>query len=178
MTVSSAVAGTSAANGPSPTWNWSPPLPPAGVPYWVWPPRPLAVAKWLAAYFLRPTDRLLYLLFALCVGFWLQPVTAAQAALSADWVLPVFLRNVLALALVAGGLHLWFHTWRGQGTAFEFDPPDPGRRRGSRFFLGHQTWDNMFWTMIYGAPVATAWEVLARVMYANGVFVQIVYRSQ
>ena len=177
MAVKSGDAGAPAATGAASAWNWHPPLPLADVPYWAWPPRPLALAKWLIAYFSRPTDRLLYLLFALCVGFWLQPVTGAQAVLSADWVLPVLLRNVLALAVVAGGLHLWFHTFRGQGSDCEFDPADPGKRRGSRFFLGHQTWDNIFWTMAYGAPVATAWEALARVMYANGVFVQIDFAS-
>ena len=173
MTVKTGDTGTLGASASSSAWIWHPPLPLAGVPYWDWPPRPLAVLNWLVAYFVRPTDRLLCLLFALVVGFWLQPVTEAQAVLSADWVLWVFLRNFVALAIVAGGLHLWFHTFRCQGSDFEFDPPDPGRRRGSRFFLGHQTWDNMFWTMAYAAPVATAWEVLARVMYARGVFVQI-----
>ena len=175
MTVKIGDAGTPAApaSGTSSTWNWHPPLPLAGVPWWDWPPRPPAVVKWLGAYFFRPSDRLLFLLFALFVGLWLQPVSEAQAVLAADWLLWTLLRNALALAVVAGGLHLWFHTFRGQGGAFEYDPPDPARRRGPRFFLGHQTWDNIFWTMAYGAPVATAWEILARLMYAQGVFVQI-----
>ncbi|MXW91809.1 MAG: sterol desaturase family protein [Rhodospirillaceae bacterium] len=154
-------------------WNWHPPVPLAGVPYWDWPPRPLAVAHWLVAYFTRPSDRTLFLIFALFVGLWLQPVDAAQSTLSAGWPLEVLLRNVIALAVVAGGLHLWFHTYRVQESAFEYDRPDAARRRGRRFFLGHQTWDNMFWTMVYAAPVATAWELLARVMYARGVFTGI-----
>ena len=98
MTVKTGDTGTLGASASSSTWNWHPPLPLAGVPYWDWPPRPLAVVKWLVAYFVRPTDRLLCLLFGLVVGFWLQPVTEAQAVLSADWVLPVFLRNALAYA--------------------------------------------------------------------------------
>ena len=149
MTVNTGDTGTPAApaSATSSIWNWHPPLPQAGVPWWDWPPRPPAVAKWLAAYFFRPSDRLLFLLFALFIGFSLQPVSEAQAVPAADWMLRVFLRNALALAVVAGGLHLWFHTFRGQGRAFEYDPPDPARRRGPRFFLGHQTWDNIFWTM-------------------------------
>ena len=126
MTVKTGDTGTLGASASSSAWSWHPPLPLAGVPYWDWPPRPLAVLKWLVAYFVRPTDRLLCLLFALVVGFWVQPVTEAQAVLSADWMLWVFLRNALALAVVAGGLHLWFHTFRCQGSDFEFDPPDPG----------------------------------------------------
>ena len=72
----------SSGGGSASTWNWHPPLPLADVPYWAWPPPPLALAlaKWLIAYFSRPTDRLLYLLFALCVGFWLEPVTGAIRA--------------------------------------------------------------------------------------------------
>ena len=50
------------------TWNWRPPVPLAGVPWWDWPPRPLAAVKWLVACFFKPTDRLLFLLFALFVG--------------------------------------------------------------------------------------------------------------
>lgn len=154
-------------------WNWRPELPLQGVPQWSWPPRLLAALGWLAAWYTRPSDRLCFLAFAVLVGFWLQPVSAAQAQLSPDWVFWVFVRNVLALAVVAGGLHLWFHTFRCQGSLYEFDPPDPARRRGARFFLGHQTWDNIWWTMVFAAPVATAWEVMARLMFAGGIFRQI-----
>ena len=175
MTVKADSAGAAAApvSPVSPAWSWHPALPLAGVPWWDWPPRPVAMLKWLAAYFFRPSDRLLFLLLALLIGLWMQPVTEAQTVLSADWLLPVLLRNALALAVVAGGLHLWFHTFRCQGGAFEFDPPDPARRRGSRFFLGHQTRDNIFWTMVFGLPIATAWEALARMMYAQGAFVRL-----
>ena len=105
------------------TWNWRPPVPLAGVPWRDWPPRPLAAVKWPVAYFFKPTDRLLFLLFALFVGLWLLPVSEAQAVLGADWLLQADLRNALALALVAGGLRLWLHTFRGQGSACEIVLP-------------------------------------------------------
>ena len=59
------------------------------------------------------------------------------AALSADWVLPVLLRNAMALAVVAGGLHLWFHTFRGQAaTASSTRPiPEGGAGRASSWAI-------------------------------------------
>ena len=37
----------------SAAWNHHPPLPLDPVPYWHWPPRPLALGKWLFENFLQ-----------------------------------------------------------------------------------------------------------------------------
>ena len=151
----------------SKSWNWHPDLPLTRVPYWVWPPRPLAVLKWLRGYWLQFSDRNVYVVLALAFGLWLMPVTAAQTELELGWVSQVLLRNYVAMLVVAGGLHLWFYTFNAQAHELKYDPR-PMERRKPLFFLGHQTWDNMFYTLLYAVPIATSYEVLMRTMYASG----------
>lgn len=160
-------------SGRSKSWNWHPKLPVEDVPYWYWPPRPLALGRWLFENFLQASDRAAYLIFAVVLAFWLQPVTEAQATLSADWVAWVFFRNAIALLVVAGGLHFWFYGIDAQGNLLKYDPRPIAKRKSKTFKFGYQTWDNMFYTLAFGLPIATAYEVLARMMYANGYFAQI-----
>ncbi|MBN33404.1 MAG: desaturase [Rhodospirillaceae bacterium] len=169
-TTSSPPSNTSSAKG---TWNWHPELPVTGVPYWAWPMRPLTVLKWLFSNFLQFTDRAAYLVFALVLAFWLHPVTPEQASLSFDWTGWILLRNAIALLVVAGGLHMWFYGFNAQGDTLKYDVRPMPREKHDKYTFGYQTWDNMFYSLASGLPIATAWEILARVMYARGVFVEI-----
>lgn len=151
-------------------WNWHPRLPIEGAPFFVWPLRPLQAVKWLFFAYFPLSDRLLYVLFSLIVAYWLQPVTGAQAVFSADWMSIVVLRNLMALLVVAGGLHYWFYVLRGQGDQDKYDPRAMLEDNQRLFKFGHQTWDNMFYSLVSGVPVASAYEIAARWMYANGSF--------
>lgn len=150
-------------------WNWHPDLPLFGAPFWDWPVRPLASLKWLVSAYFPLSDRALYLLFALGVACIFQPVTAAQAVLSPDWIAVVLVRNYLAVLVVAGGLHWWFYVFRGQGDEEKYDPRAMLEDNQRLFKFGRQTRDNMFYSLASGVPVASAYEVGVRWMYANGI---------
>lgn len=152
----------------SKTWNWHPELPLGFNPYWHWPPKPVSILKWLVGNFLQFSDRVIFLAFAFAVAIWIQPLTQAHAVFSPDWVLLALLRNYIALLVVAGGLHLWFYGIDAQGNRLRYDTRPIKGRKNSLFMFGYQTWDNMFYALAYGAPIATGYEVLARWMYANG----------
>ncbi len=158
----------------SKTWHWHPKLPLDPVPYWLWPPQPLSVLKWLAGYWFKLSDRFIYVIFALTLAYWLQPVSQIQASLAADWIGAILLRNYLLMLIVIGVLHLWFYGYNAQGHELKYDPR-PMSRKKSLFFLNNQTWDNMFYTLVYGVPIATGYEILVRYLYANDLIVMITF---
>ena len=81
----------------------------------------------------------------------------------------MYLRNLGLMILIAGGLHLFFHTFRAQGDRRKFDTRDLVRN-DARFFTGNQTRDNIFWSCTSGVGIWTAYEVIMMWGYANGWF--------
>ncbi len=145
---------------------WHPPLPLEGVPVFVWPPRPLAALKYLVS---------LTFLWSIIVPFgalaaftwtYLQPALERCVDFQADWILEMYARNLGLVIVVAGGLHLYFHTFKRQGAARKFDPRDLVENH-RRFFTGRQVWDNMFWSCTSGVTTWTAYEVFFMWAYAN-----------
>ena len=148
-------------------WNHTPPLPIAVSPLWQWPPRPLAVLKWYADAWFFLTINMGILALALGSYLWLSPSLLQAADLQLWWVTMIWLRNLVLTLAVAGGLHLWFHVWRKQGTDKKYDPR-PFPRQGRMFSFSDQVRDNMFWTLASGVTVWSALEVLVWWMMANG----------
>jgi sterol desaturase/sphingolipid hydroxylase (fatty acid hydroxylase superfamily) len=79
----------------------------------------------------------------------------------------VLLRNFVAVFVVVGGLHIWFYGIDGQGNVLRFDTRPINSRKNALFAFGYQTWDNMFYTLAFGVPIASAWEIFIRYQFAN-----------
>ena len=147
--------------------DWQPPYPVRYAPLFEWPPRPLAVLKWLLSYpgFLWPWNSV-YLLITVVSWFYLQPALSRCVELKADWIGLMFLRNLGLLWLISGGWHLLLFTFKVQGTERKYDPRwlsanDP------KFLFRSQVYDNIFWSCISGCSVWTAYEVLYMWAAAN-----------
>jgi len=80
-----------------------------------------------------------------------MPGLATFEALSWSWILPLYLRNLLLMAVVAGSLHLYLYTCRKQGKRLKYDPRER-HETGRKFWFGNQVHDNMFWSL--GSGVA------------------------
>ena len=132
-----------------------------------WPPRPLAALKWLFGYpgYLLPWIGFL-MLIPLVTWFFLTPDLAMMKTFEFDWIATVFFRNVGLLVLVAGGFHFRFYIQKAQGTRYKYNENWPGKHR--RFLFGHQTRDNIFWSIVSGCTVWTAYEVVSYWLFANG----------
>ena len=93
----------------------------------VWPPRPLAVLKWLLGYpgFLWPWNSV-YLLITLVTGGACNRAGSLRHV-SAGWIADVPSQSVL-LWLTAGGWHLLLYTFKVQGTERKYDPRWLNRR--------------------------------------------------
>ncbi len=153
-------------------WNHHPDLPIPVSPILSWPPRPLAWLKWIARYWLAVSSVTLELVFAIVIYQWLQPSWATMQSLAPGWVFQIWLRNLILIFLVAGGLHLWFYSFSAQGKRLKFDARDLMRNNGTYTFR-NQVWDNMFWTIASGVTAWTAYEVLYFWAAANGYAPQI-----
>ncbi len=147
-------------------WAFLPDVPTKPAPYFAWPPRPVDSVKYAIRNHLWVNDRTFYILLALVVGLWLQPVDDEQQDLAAGWVAEVLVRNYVAVLIIVGGLHWWFYVRNGQGGTLRYDDRALGRNKRI-FFTGDQVRDNVFYTLAYGVPIASSWEIWARWMYAG-----------
>jgi len=148
-------------------WHYTPALPIKPSPYFNWPPKLSAVFKWMIGGWFPLSERLIILLVAIVSAYFFHPTIEQSKALSFDWVAQIYVRNFTLMCLVAGGLHLYFYIWRMQGDDFRFDIR-PLVKSGRVFTFNSQVRDNMFWTLVSGVTVWTAYEVLMMWALANG----------
>ena len=130
-----------------------------------WPPRPLAAIEWTLRMIFYPWV-LLYLTMSVVIWKWLLPSEATMSSLELGWIAGIWLRNLVIVSLIAGGLHWWLYVRRAQGEDFKFNPRWPGT--GSKFTFGSQVRDNTFWTMTSGVAFLTAYESLTHWAYSSG----------
>ena len=130
------------------------------------PLRPLPCIKWFWHDIVYPYGILFFALAALAWHYF-TPDFAAMATLKPGWMAAIWLRNVILLCLVAGGLHWWLYIKRAQGGEFKYDrrPPATGNRA---FLWGDQVRDNIFWSVASGSVIWSAFEIVSLWLYASG----------
>lgn len=148
-------------------WHYTPALPLHLAPYWDWPIKPREALGFFLRSWSPAAQRFLMLLFAIITWQWFTPDLDRAQTLQADWVFEIWLRNLIILVTVAGGLHLILHRFGIQGDDFRYDlrPMAKGSRR---FTFRNQVWDNMFWSLGPALVFWTFWEALMYWSYANG----------
>lgn len=136
-------------------------------PFFSWPLDGERMWRWVSQRWFALAENLLVLLISVISWQVFRPSQLLLRQLSWDWVLELYLRNLLLMTLVAGGLHLYFYVTKRQGQCLRFDTRP--LVRGSRLFtFSKQVLDNMFWTLVSGVAVWTAFEVLMLWAMANG----------
>ncbi|MFK7940707.1 MAG: sterol desaturase family protein [Roseovarius sp.] len=148
-------------------WNHVPNVPIQTSPFFSWPPDPARMWRWLARQWLTFTENLLILAIALITYTFFQPSLETMATLHWQWIGAIWLRNIVLMSMVAGGLHWYFYMRRGQAERLKYDPRDL-MHKGKQFTFGGQVRDNMFWTLASGVTVWTAYEVAMFHAMANG----------
>ena len=137
-------------------WNWKPAEPVENNPLFSWPVNWQKVKTWYINAWLPLSEYSIFIVLALLSWWFLhrQPVTSTAL----EWIGIIYARNLLYMLVVAGGLHLYFFTYRGQGRDLKYD--EKWQLQGRRFTFGHQLYDNMFWSLVSGVTLWTAYEVL------------------
>ena len=154
-------------------WNHAPEGPIQVSPLWQWPPRPFAVLKWYADGWFPLTINLGILALAFLSWSVFSPAleTTVEPGM---WIVGIWLRNLVIVTLLAGGLHLWFHGYAVQGDHTKYDPR-PFPRQGRMFSFSDQLKDNMFWTIASGVTVWSVFEAMGWWGLANGFLPQTTF---
>ena len=158
--------------------EWQPAVLPATAPIWVWPLSARKVLKYTFGYpgYLFPWNAITALI-VIAMWFLTQPELARMAEFRLDWIAQILVRNVALLVVFAGALHLRLYTFRGQGSEHKFNSKWLDEKNPT-FLWGNQIRDNMFWSIVSGCTVWTAYEVLMMWAYANGTIAYVDWETQ
>ena len=137
-------------------------------PVFEWPPRPKVLLKWFFGFpgYLLPWN-VLYAVAAVGIWLYLTPPLDTFQTFSFGWAGLILLRNLVLTVAVYGAWHMWLYAWRKQGAVFKYNRKWPSEK-SSVFLFNNQTYDNIFWTLVSGVPIWTAYELLLLWAYANG----------
>jgi sterol desaturase/sphingolipid hydroxylase (fatty acid hydroxylase superfamily) len=137
-------------------------------PLFVWPPRPRALLRWLFGYpgYVLPWN-LLYVAIATLTWQFLTPDLARMRVLAPGWIGEVFARNLALLVLVCGAWHVRLYVQQRQGVEYKFTSRWQATGN-SAFVFRNQVLDNVFWSLVSGVPIWTAFEVVTFWGQANG----------
>lgn len=149
------------------TWNYTPPVPVAVSPYFRWPPDIRSILKWMISGWFPVSERSIILVFAIAATVIFEPQLSQTGTLTPGWIAHLLFRNLLLMGLVAGGLHWYFYIARKQGDERRYDAR-PFARNSRQFTFKSQVHDNMFWTLVSGVTIWTAYEALMLWALANG----------
>ena len=158
------------------TWNYQPDLPIRVSPVFAWPPSPVKIAKWFWNSWFLISERLILVGLAFVSWHYFQPALERCVTFEFGWVAQIYLRNLGLMFAVAGGLHLYFYTFKRQGDTRRYD----ARKlpTNNRAFTGRsQVIDNMFWTCASGVTVWSAYEALMMWAFANGLLPYVSWAS-
>lgn len=145
--------------------DYAPNEPAGTAPLFVWPPRPLALIKWLPSYFL-PYNALFFL-SALAWWAWVVPPVEVMQTLAWGWVLKLFAVNVVAVIVWYGAFEMQLYIRRRQGNRFKYNGKFPADAPSDVFWFKSQNIDNFLRGMLSGLPIWTAFQVGVLWAYAN-----------
>ena len=146
--------------------NYRPPETVEPPPLFRLPLRPLVIARWFVTEFIYPWG-LFFVALAYITWNFLTPEYSRMATLDPEWVGLLWLRNAGLLLLVAGALHWRLHIRKAQEKEFKYDKRWLAKNT-RRFLFNDQTKDNMFWSLVSGVTIWTAWEAATLWAYASG----------
>lgn len=145
--------------------NWTPNEKLVHAPLFAFPPKPLALLKWLPSYFL-PWN-ILWALSAVAWWAWIIPEAEVMRTIGWGWVLWLFAANSVAVFLFYGAIELHLYIRRAQGNRFKYNAKFPAEHKSSAFMFQSQTLDSLIRAFCSGVPIWTAWEVLILWAWAN-----------
>ncbi|MFT5505337.1 MAG: lathosterol oxidase [Gammaproteobacteria bacterium] len=148
-------------------WHYCPQLPISVSPLFSRPFKPLTIFKWFVGGWLPLSENLVVLGLAALSWYYFHPTLEQSQEFSFDWIGLIWLRNLALIFLVAGGLHLYFHTFKRQGDDRHYDAR-PMAKNNRVFTFNNQVLDNMFWSCVSGVTIWTAYETLMMWAMANG----------
>ena len=143
---------------------WRPDKEIAPNPWFSWPPKPRAVARWVKNY-LWPYN-ILIMIVATLTWLYLTPDMETMKDFGIEWILFIFVRNQIMLIAYASVLHISMWTMKTQGYQYKLSLKWMSKSR--KFLWNDQVRDNMFFSIVSAGTIWTGFEVLMHWAYANG----------
>jgi sterol desaturase/sphingolipid hydroxylase (fatty acid hydroxylase superfamily) len=111
-----------------------------------------------------------YIFLATPIICWLfiSPSLETTKNFEINWILFIFFRNLLIILIFFGFYHLRLYTFNTQGNQFKYNPKTLDKKN-PKFFMRNQLIDNLFYTLFWGVPIWTFYEILSLWAYANNI---------
>ncbi len=146
--------------------DYAPNAPAQTAPLFVFPPRPLALLKWVPHYFFPYSA--LFFLSAWAWWAWVVPPVEGMQTLAWGWVLKLFAVNVVAVFLWYFAFELRLYITRAQGNRFKYNGKFPADAKSDVFWFKSQNIDNILRSFLSGVPIWTGIQVVVLWAFANG----------
>ena len=158
-------------------WHFAPDLPIGNNPLFEWPWSLRKILSYHRDYWLTISEVSFFLVLAIA-GWYLQQralMAAPELSLSgtffswemASWGLSIYARNLVITLAVAGGLHYLLYQRKIQQTETKYIA-NFLHRGGGKFSFGNQLYDNMFYSLVSGVTIWSAYEIGLHWMIATG----------
>ena len=147
-------------------WNYVPAVPIETSPLFTKPLKFINIFRWFVRGWFPLSANLLVLGLALVSWLFFHPALERCAQFEAAWIAQIFLRNLVLMVLVAGGLHLYLYVWKKQGDERHYDSR-AFRNKSRTFTFNDQVKDNIFWTCASGVSIWSGFEALMMWAMAN-----------
>ena len=151
-------------------WNYSPKVPLENNPLFSPPIIFKKIFKWYADMW-APLSETVFCLFVGIIYFLLHPPIAIFQNLKLTSIFTIYLYNIAIMLIVAGGLHLFFYTFKKQNNNLKYDARVVSKSK--KFTFNYQILDNIFWSLASGVTIWTFYQILILWSYANGFITQI-----
>jgi lathosterol oxidase len=92
-------------------WHYRPATPIQVSPFFSGPFSIKNCLEWIASRWLRVCENSILLGLSIFCWFYLQPPLETTKVLAIDWIAAMYVRNLVLMTLVAGGLHLYFYAF-------------------------------------------------------------------
>jgi len=146
--------------------DWAPNNPVETAPLFVFPPKLLAVAKWLPHYFF-PWN-VIFAASAVAYWAWVIPSVETMQTLAIGWALWLYAVNAACVFLFYGAFELHLYVLKRQKNRFKYNGKFPADQKNDVFWFASQNRDNMLRTFLSGVTIWTTIEVAMLFAYANG----------
>jgi sterol desaturase/sphingolipid hydroxylase (fatty acid hydroxylase superfamily) len=146
--------------------DWAPQRRNEIAPFWAWPPRFMAVLKWIPAY-LFPWSAL-HMSTALLWWWAVVPAIDTMKTLSWQWTGMLLLVNWSAFVLFYGFFEWRLYLRKAQGRRFKFHHKFPSEQSSDVFWFRSQRIDNFLRSMLISVPLWTVVQVTFLWCFANG----------
>jgi lathosterol oxidase len=148
-------------------WHYLPPLPIQVSAYFRRPFSLTLALKWMFSSWFPISERLIILALSVLSWLFFHPAIEACSNFALGWITQIYIRNLVLMFAIAGGLHLYFYSWHKQADDLQYD----ARTliiNNKKFTFKSQVWDNMFWSITSGVTIWSGYEVVMMWSLANG----------